>query len=242
MDFSDDDLDAANLIVPHLMTALEIRGQLAAADLRAQTALDVFARLNVGVILFDAALCPVFVNPYAEALAARSDGLLLNQRTVAAARNSDTQDLHRAMAAAVIWQDISRDGSEAAMRRVAPARCYLHRESPHLPLVVSVMPLGLSGATSERNLARGILFVMEPDRPLSPDLGILVATFHLTRREAALASLLVRGADLADAASQLGLSIGTARSYLKQVMAKTDTHRQAELVSLLLRSGMQIVS
>jgi DNA-binding CsgD family transcriptional regulator/PAS domain-containing protein len=241
VDFSDADLDAASLIVPHLMTALEVQGRLAESDLRAQTAFDVIARLNVGVILFDAALCPVFVNPYAETLAARGDGLLLNKRTVAAARHSDTQDLRRAMAAAVGWHDISRDGREAAMRRVAPTRCYLLRKSPHLPLVVSVMPLCSPAVVSEWNLARGVLFVMEPDRPSSADLGALVSTFQLTRREAALATLLVRGTDLADAALQLGIGIGTARGYLKQILAKTDTHRQAELVSLLLRSGIQIV-
>ncbi|WP_321960921.1 helix-turn-helix transcriptional regulator [Paraburkholderia sp. J7] len=240
-DFSDADLDAANLIVPHLMTALEVQSHLAAADLRAQTAFDVIARLNVGVILFDAALCPVFVNPYAEVLAARGDGLLLNSRTVAAARHSDTQDLRRAMAAAVVWHDISRDSREAAIRRVAPTRCYLLRESPHLPLVVSVMPLCVIDVVSEWNLARGVLFVLEPDSPLSPDLGVLGTTFQLTRREVALASLLVRGTDLEDAASQLGIGIGTARGYLKRILAKTDTHRQAELVSLLLRAGMQIV-
>jgi DNA-binding CsgD family transcriptional regulator len=127
------------------------------------------------------------------------------------------------------------------MRRVAPTRCYLFRESPHLPLVVSVMPLCLTDVVSEWNLARGVLFVREPDGPLSPDLGVIVTTFQLTRREAALASLLVRGSDLADAASELGIGIGTPRGYLKQILAKTDTHRQAELVSLLLRSAIQIV-
>jgi DNA-binding CsgD family transcriptional regulator len=82
---------------------------------------------------------------------------------------------------------------------------------------------------------------MEPDRPLSPDLGVLGTTFQLTRREVTLASLLVRSTDLADAASQMGIGIGTARGHLKRILAKTDTHRQAELVLLLLRAGMQIV-
>jgi hypothetical protein len=108
--------------------------------------------LNVGEILFDAALCPVFVNPYAEALAARGDGLLLNTRTLAAARLSDTQDLRRAMTAAVVWHDISRDGKETTMRRVEPTHCYLLRESSHLPLVVSVMSLCLTNVFSDGNL------------------------------------------------------------------------------------------
>lgn len=82
--------------------------------------------------------------------------------------------------------------------------------------------------------------MIEPDKPAGIDPIILAATFHLTRREAALAGLLAQGVDLAEAALQSGIGIGTARGYLKQTMAKTGTHRQAELVSLLLRGGLQI--
>ncbi|RKR31223.1 helix-turn-helix transcriptional regulator [Paraburkholderia sp. BL17N1] len=241
MDFSDVDLDAANLIVPHLMTALEVQGRLAAADLRAQGALDVVAQLNVGVILLDAAMRPVFVNPCAEALAARRDGLLLNRETVIASQHSDTQDLRRAIATAARWHDVSRDGREMAIRPAVPMRCCLSRQPPRPPLIVSVVPVCRAGILGERSpAARVILFVMEPDRASDIDPIVLVKTFQLTRREAALANLLAGGIDLADAASRLGIGIGTARGYLKQILAKTYTHRQAELVALLLRSSTQL--
>ncbi|MGF6880318.1 helix-turn-helix transcriptional regulator [Paraburkholderia sp. MM5477-R1] len=241
MDFSDADLDAAKLIVPHLRTALDIRGRLAAADLRAQGALDVVAELNVGVILLDAAMRPVLVNPCAEALAARRDGLLLNRETVIASQHSDTQDLRRAVATAARWHDVSRDGREMAIRPAVPMRCCLSRQPPRPPLIVSVMPVCGAGILGERSLAAGVvLFVMEPDRASDIDPIVLVKTFRLTRREAALANLLARGMDLAEAASRLGIGIGTARGYLKQILSKTYTHRQAELVALLLRSSTQL--
>ncbi|SAK43635.1 LuxR family transcriptional regulator [Caballeronia hypogeia] len=82
---------------------------------------------------------------------------------------------------------------------------------------------------------------MEADRPPAIDTSFLCAAFGLTRREAALAALLARGDDLRLAARQLNIEIGTARGYLKQVLAKTDTHRQAELVAFLLRGGLQPV-
>ncbi|WP_367395326.1 helix-turn-helix transcriptional regulator [Cupriavidus sp. Agwp_2] len=59
--------------------------------------------------------------------------------------------------------------------------------------------------------------------------------FDLTQRESELAAMLASGLALTDVASQLGITIGTARGYLKHVLAKTGTHRQGELVSLLLR-------
>ncbi|MGF6633253.1 helix-turn-helix transcriptional regulator [Paraburkholderia sp. MM6662-R1] len=237
-DFSDDDLEAAKLIVPHLKTALDVQGRLEAADLRTQGVLDVITQLNVGVILFDAALRPVFVNPCAEAIAARRDGLLLSSEAVAATLHLDTEVLRRVMKAALAWHDVSRDGSVFALRTEAPVRCYLSRRPPRPPLVVLVVPLCTTGLTNEWNSgARAVLFVMEPDSASGLEQMVLIETFQFTRREAALASLLARGIDLPDTAARLGIGIGTARGYLKQVLAKTGTHRQAELVALLLRSA-----
>jgi DNA-binding CsgD family transcriptional regulator len=241
-DFNDNDIDAANLIIPHLTTAVLARNRLAAAELRAKGAYEVIARMDFGVILLDARMRPIFVNPCAESLAVAGDGLLLNQNEVSATLPTDARKLHDAIAVAIRMNTAGRDASEAAMRRQAPMRCYLSRRPPRRPLVVHVLPVdatdlldGISTAT------RVILLVQELDRPARIDPMVLVATFDLTRREAALAILLARGMDLDEAATQLGIGIGTARGYLKQILAKTDTHRQAELVSLLLRSCLQTV-
>ncbi|MEZ5828253.1 MAG: LuxR C-terminal-related transcriptional regulator [Hyphomicrobiales bacterium] len=59
--------------------------------------------------------------------------------------------------------------------------------------------------------------------------------FGLTPAELRLAEALVRGTSLKDYAEQVGIAEGTARVQLKAVFAKTNTHRQAELVSLLWR-------
>ncbi|RKR31222.1 helix-turn-helix transcriptional regulator [Paraburkholderia sp. BL17N1] len=240
-DFSDDDLAAASLIVPHLTTALQVRNRLAAADLRAKGAYDVITQLNIGVILLDAAMRLIFANRCAEALARSCDGLLLTGQGVSAARPSDAKNLRDAIATAIGLNNSGRDVSETAMRAQVPMRCYLARRPPRLPLVVRVLPVsesdvreGISAGT------RAVLFVIELDKPVGIEPIVLAATFHLTRREAALAALLAQGMELAEAASRSGIGIGTARGYLKQILAKTDTHRQAELVSLLLRGGLQI--
>lgn len=59
--------------------------------------------------------------------------------------------------------------------------------------------------------------------------------YHLTQREAQLASLLKSGADLFEAAAALGMTVATARSHLKVIFAKTHTNRQGQLVALLSR-------
>ncbi len=108
---------------------------------------------------------------------------------------------------------------------------------PRPPLVVTIVPVHdpslVNGANSG---TRAVLFLSSPDMP--PYAEPSNDMFHLTQRESQIAALLATGLSLNEASSQLGIGIGTARGYLKQVLAKTGTHRQGELVSLLLHSGM----
>lgn len=59
----------------------------------------------------------------------------------------------------------------------------------------------------------------------------------VTPAEAALVATLVGGGTLEQHAQQRGVSAGTVRGQLKQVLAKTGTHRQADLVRLALSSA-----
>ncbi|MDR3101582.1 MAG: helix-turn-helix transcriptional regulator, partial [Paraburkholderia sp.] len=242
-DFTDEDVNVTQLIIPHLKTALKVQGQLAAADLRSRGACEVIARLAFGVVLLDARMRPIFSNPVAEALARCGDSLLLNRTGVSALRPDEARSLHDAIATAVGFGHGHRHGGASAT--VAPSRtpmnCCLSRRPPRAPLVARVVPVAASDALDGIHATtRAILFVMEPDRRVEFDRLHLAETFQLTRREAALATLLARGMDLAGAALQMGIGMGTARAYLKQILVKTDTHRQAEMVSLLLRSSLPI--
>jgi DNA-binding CsgD family transcriptional regulator len=68
-----------------------------------------------------------------------------------------------------------------------------------------------------------------------PPAAILAKTFRLTPAEAKLACVIACGASPEIAARELKISRETARNQLKSVFAKTDTHRQSELVALLLQ-------
>ena len=59
--------------------------------------------------------------------------------------------------------------------------------------------------------------------------------FGLTRTEAVLVSHLEQDIALTDAAGRMKISFETARTHLKRVLAKTQTRRQQELLTLLQR-------
>lgn len=69
---------------------------------------------------------------------------------------------------------------------------------------------------------------------LAPSLERLSGIFGLTGSEARLTQALVLGKSLDDAATEIGVTSSSARTYLKRVFSKTDSKRQAELVSKVL--------
>lgn len=79
---------------------------------------------------------------------------------------------------------------------------------------------------------QGVLIV-----PTQPSDNLFRARYALTPAEAALVSALAHGQSLAGYAEAKGLSVFTVRAQLKAVFAKTNVHRQGELVALFMRSA-----
>jgi DNA-binding CsgD family transcriptional regulator len=105
-----------------------------------------------------------------------------------------------------------------------------------LPVIVRIWPFeGPSHPPAQEVRALLTLNALGP-RP-GPPAAILAKTFHLTPSEAKLACIIARGAPPNIAARELKISRETARNQLKSVFAKTNTHRQSELVALLMQVG-----
>jgi DNA-binding CsgD family transcriptional regulator len=81
------------------------------------------------------------------------------------------------------------------------------------------------------------LLAESPRRAGVPSVAHLEERFRLTRAEGRVVRRLVAGRSLQDIAKELGVGAETVRTHTKRAMAKTDTHRQAELVALVLRLG-----
>ncbi len=178
----------------------------------------VLERLDTGVILLDAAGHPAFINARASRIVAAADGIAADATGVSAA-GAATRALRAAIAA-------------VAAGHVPSRRIYLERPSGLAALVVTVIPLdGIDDGAP-----RVALFIIDPAAPVRIDTHALGAAYGLTPREASIAALLTRGADVAQAAGTLGIGVSSAREYLKRVLDKTGARRQANLVRLVLRS------
>ena len=120
--------------------------------------------------------------------------------------------------------------------RLAPFDPVIVPRTDKLPVIVRIWPFeGPAHPPGQDVRALLTLNALGP-RP-GPPAAILAKTFRLTPSEAKLACIIARGAPPDIAARELKISRETARNQLKSVFAKTDTHRQSELVALLLQVG-----
>jgi len=102
------------------------------------------------------------------------------------------------------------------------------------PVLIRILPIE-AAARSPFLGARALLMLLDFGRRRRPHPGLLAPAFGLTAAEAKLASLIGAGESIERAAERLGIAPLTARTQLRAVFSKTDTHRQAELAALLSR-------
>ena len=102
------------------------------------------------------------------------------------------------------------------------------------PVIARVLPVPAAARTPFLG-ARALLTLSPVGPRASVDPALLAAAFRLTPAEARLATLIAGGCSPDQAADRLGVTQTTARNQLKAVFAKTGTHRQGELVTLLSR-------
>lgn len=235
-DFGTEEMNRLQLLVPHLAKAGKLNRRLASVDPRATGALAAVDALGLGLILLDRHGRPAYRNERAEAVIAARDGLLADAYGIATTLPAQTRALHQAIAAAMLLAG-GPDTADAALTRAAAAmlRIPVSRRPPNGPLILTVVPAP-NGRTAPGEPGAVAVLISDPDRRNRIDTAGLASAYGLTRRESDLAALIADGLGPAEAAESLGISIGTARHYLKQVFEKTETHRQAELVRLLLHS------
>ena len=201
----------------------------ATVDFESALEREVLDHLSRGIVVVDADAKPVYMNQPATALLAQRGCLSIDsQGILRAATRPDTLGLHKSLKRALIAG--SKREPEVAAVTLAGSR-------GGSPVMVIAVPT-CTDVDPEHHYA--ILFISsvqsDPSLLLSPDL--IASMFGLTPTEARLVEKLVMGQRLETAADELGVTIASARTYLKRVQKKTGTSRQVDLVRLVLEMPM----
>ena len=128
---------------------------------------------------------------------------------------------------------------EGGHRQIAPARggaMSMARPSGRRAYAVLVAPL--RGVPEMLGLAPRSALVLISDPELRQRLPeVVLQDLHdLTPTQARVAAALARGESPEEIANALRTTVSTVRQHVKAILAKTDTHRQSDLVRLLLSS------
>jgi DNA-binding CsgD family transcriptional regulator/PAS domain-containing protein len=230
--FDSDDADLLQALMPHLQRALQLHRRLVGAEGIAQRSMEALDRLNHAMLLLDRRGRVTFANGRARQILRDQDGLTLNHGELRAANPADTGTLRQAVASAVATSLGTATSSGGILSLGRPSG----RRRLRLVIAPVAMHQGFFGADS----AGAIVSVADPERVAVPDEGTLRSLFGLTPAEAVLTRLVAQGVTLEEAAARLGLRLETLRTRLKTIFEKTDTHRQVDLVRLVLLTASQL--
>jgi DNA-binding CsgD family transcriptional regulator/PAS domain-containing protein len=230
-DYDAEDIAAMRALTPHIVTALQVSRRLAEADLRAAGASAALDRLDVGVLLVDAAGQILFGNRAAEFLLDRGHCLRVDAEGLSAADPAAARALRRLIAACA---GSARNG------RAGGSIVDVPRGAKRAPLRLLVAPCGAQAAPVEMDWlapARpaAIVLITDPERERGLRKETLQSRLGLTAAEADVALEIMKGDGRDATAARLGVTVATVRTHLLHIFQKTGVHRQAELVSLLLR-------
>lgn len=107
----------------------------------------------------------------------------------------------------------------------------VERDEGH-PLVLQVSSIGLPGSNSRHAIA----VVVDPEKQAEISTEVLASLFGCTSAEARLAAALVAGKRLEEIGEEFGVKQTTITYHLQNLFQKTHTHRQTDLVALLIRA------
>jgi len=224
---------AFEVVGPHLRRSFELYRRLEGKQLLNTAMEQALNSLRAAVFVVDEQTKVVFSNKEAEELENRSDIVRVgSDRCLRFAPNNDEAA-------------IAKHLYECTRFSALPSDLFLRlqtRLGHPFVLFIAPVPGGESGASALHPSPSAwgkryfLVFLIDLRAEPQSDLDVLSNMLGITAAEALLAQALLNDKSIKDYADERGISSHTARAQLKSVMAKTGTHRQAELVNLLSRT------
>lgn len=227
-EFTDTDIELLQQLVPHLRRSLHISRELDHARGNLESSIE---QLPVPCILLNGSQQIVAMNRGARLLIESHRGLAVRQDRLVVMIPEVARRL-----SALIQNSLPGCSGDPMC---GGGFVKLPRKE-WMPLVISVTPFRNhrhGGPWNDRQTVA--LLFYDPERRLFPSEQILLELYGLTRAEARVAALLAAGCRIEDMTRKLEVSDNTVKCHLKAIFAKTGTHRQSEVVSLLLSRAME---
>jgi DNA-binding CsgD family transcriptional regulator len=234
--FARDDAEVLRRLAAHLSRAMGVMFHLRDSEWQVAANEAALDNLCSGVVLIDAEKKVRFANKQARRLLGQSRHML-----VAPSNSALSQQLclpHRlsphergfqqavARALAPLAQDVAEHFSQALL---------LPSEDGKPGCVVHAVPLAPSnGFATAGATARAVVFLYDLQSAATVEPALLCKLFDMTPAEARAALQITQGGSVEEMAARTGVSLGTFKTQLRAAYTKSGTHRQADLLKLLL--------
>jgi DNA-binding CsgD family transcriptional regulator len=213
-------------LVAHLQQALRTQDKLAALAHSTVEMADALEAVRHGIVVVASENLVVNLNSAAERIFRAGDGLCTRSGRIAASSTHADRELHLAIRDALTCE-------RSPVRTGRSLTCV--RPSGRRPYVIHVLPSHRRDADEPLSRPTVLVLIIDPEDEPEPDAALMRRLYHLTRAEADVALRIMHGADPKEISDQLSVSLPTVRTHLQHVFDKTNTHRQADLVRLLVR-------
>jgi DNA-binding CsgD family transcriptional regulator/PAS domain-containing protein len=212
-----------------LRCACELGTEFTATRSKADILSDIMQDLSEPILIVDGQCRPVFLNNAAERLLAESDHLVLAHGMLRATSSHETGKLRHLVAAAAgcTTTGLAKSNSETTITCPSGA--------PPMSLRIKSIP---HSAIDKEGRYKHVVAVFAGTTEMMGTIRQLYDLYHLTPAEARLAALIVGGYSLHAAACRLHISNNTARTHMKRIYDKTETHRQVDLIRLVANGSM----
>ncbi|MEH3062415.1 MAG: helix-turn-helix transcriptional regulator [Methylobacterium radiotolerans] len=232
--FRSDEVRRLAMLVPHLRRAFELYALMRQASERTSDLASALDLLDAAVILTDSDLRVAHANRAAEALARSRTGLSFVKGSLVL---KDSQTGRRIARAA--GEALAAASGDVAITQADHITVTCGESG--MPYRVSLHPLSKRPAGTGSKVRAELAIVIRTGTPKvqGSNAARLQKLFGLTVAESILANAVASGRSLDDHAQDRGIAISTARTQLRALFAKTETHRQGELVARL-REGLDV--
>ena len=210
------------MLIPHVQTALQIRTKVAAYDASKAFSDAALDAMSIAALLVTDRGHVLHMNSLAAQCLEVGDGVRLQDRRVTPTDPKDDAQF-----------ELLLTGAAGVGPRLAGDAIQVDRKLKPAPLHVTAVPV-----PHQNQIVNGdrlaIVFIGDGLQLPKPRTVLMRRLYGLSPTEARVADLLMQGFDMREVTDELKGTVETTRFHVKRVLAKTGTHRQAELMRLML--------
>lgn len=219
-----DIVEVNDVLIGHFARAIKIAKRLVDMDEQHEVVLSLLDRLPIALVLVDSEAKVIECNALADDVLSSGACLEINENDYLDAGKSNQQKLLKAVAAMSKHDPATTRGQALS----------LNNEVSSNNLMLFLAPLKHHGMSQDASVA--VFIAQRKSQPFSLP-AELAEIYHLTEKEIQITGHLVRGLSVKEISEEFSVSQHTVRTQVKAILKKTETSRQAELVSLVF-NGM----